>query len=54
LKLEIESSGQTAEVRIDEAELERRQLHERAAQNPVVRRILEQTRGEIVWVKERP
>lgn len=37
---------------IDEAEQKRRQLHERALQNPAIRSILEQTRGEIVWVKE--
>jgi DNA polymerase III subunit gamma/tau len=51
MRVEVLVSGQTEE-RVDQAELARRQLHERAMKNPAVKRILEQTRGEIVWVKE--
>ncbi len=51
LSIEVRISGQIEE-RVDEAELQRNQLRERAMQNPAVRLILEQTRGEIVWVKE--
>jgi DNA polymerase-3 subunit gamma/tau len=51
MRVEVLVSGRTEE-RVDEAELARRQLHERAMKNPAVKRILEQTRGEIVWVKE--
>jgi hypothetical protein len=51
LKIEVTSSGQI-EKRVDEAELKRQQLRERAMKNPAVRLILEQTRGEIVSVKE--
>ena len=47
-----ETGGQV-EQRVDEAELKRRQLRERALQNPAVKTILEKTRGELVWVKER-
>jgi DNA polymerase III subunit gamma/tau len=50
MRVEVLISGQ-AEERVDEAELARRQLHERAMKNSAVKRILEQTRGEIVWVK---
>jgi DNA polymerase-3 subunit gamma/tau len=51
MRVEVLVSGQTEE-RVDEAERARRQLHERAMKNPAVKRILEQTRGEIVWVKD--
>jgi DNA polymerase III subunit gamma/tau len=51
MRVEVIVSGQTEE-RVDEAENARRQLHERAMKNPAVKRILEQTRGEIVWVKD--
>jgi DNA polymerase III subunit gamma/tau len=51
MRVEVLISGQTEE-RVDEAELARQQLHERAMKNPAVKRILEQTRGEIVWVKD--
>ncbi len=51
LHIEVRISGQVEE-RVDEAEMKRKQLRERAMQNPAVRLILEQTRGEIVWVKE--
>jgi hypothetical protein len=51
MRVEVLISGQSEE-RVDEAEHARRQLHERAMKNPAVKRILEQTRGEIVWVKE--
>jgi DNA polymerase III subunit gamma/tau len=51
MRVEVLVSGQTEE-RVDEAERARQQLHERAMKNSAVKRILEQTRGEIVWVKE--
>jgi hypothetical protein len=50
--VEVKISGQL-EDRVDEAELKRRQLQERATQNPAARLILDQTRGEIIWVKEK-
>ncbi len=52
MSVEVRISRQF-EDRVDEAELKRRQLHERAMQNPAARLILDQTRGEIVWVKEK-
>jgi DNA polymerase-3 subunit gamma/tau len=52
LRIEVKISGQVEE-RVDEAELKRNQLRLRAMQNPAVRLLLEQTRGEIVWVKEK-
>jgi DNA polymerase-3 subunit gamma/tau len=51
LTVEVGIGGQMEE-RVDEAELQRSRLRERAMQNPAVKLILEQTRGEIVWVKE--
>ena len=52
VNLEVKISGQ-AEERIDEAELKRRSLRERAMQNPAVRLIMEKTRAELLWVKEK-
>jgi len=52
VKIEVKISGQIEE-RIDEAELKRRQLRERAMQSPAVRLIIEKTKAEILWVKER-
>jgi DNA polymerase III subunit gamma/tau len=52
MRVEVKISGQL-EDRVDEAELKRRQLQERATQNPAARLILDQTRGEIIWVKEK-
>jgi DNA polymerase III subunit gamma/tau len=52
LRVEVQINSQTEPEQVDDAELARRKLHERAMNNPAVRRILEQTRGEIVWVKE--
>jgi DNA polymerase-3 subunit gamma/tau len=52
VKLEVKISGQVEE-RIDEAELKRRQLRARAMQSPAVRLIVEKTKAEILWVKER-
>jgi len=52
VNLEVKISGQ-AEERIDEAELKRRSLRERAMQNPAVRLIVEKTRAELLWVKEK-
>ena len=50
--LEVKISGQVEE-RIDDAELKRRQLRERAMQNPAVRLIMEKTKAELLWVKEK-
>lgn len=52
VNLEVRISGQ-AEERIDEAELKRRSLRERAMQNPAVRLIMEKTRAELLWAKEK-
>jgi DNA polymerase III gamma/tau subunit len=52
VNLEVRISGQIEE-RIDEAELKRRSLRERAMQNPAVRLIMEKTRAELLWVKEK-
>jgi DNA polymerase-3 subunit gamma/tau len=51
LRIEVKISGQVEE-RVDEAQLKRDQLQQRARENPAVRLLLEQTRGEIIWVKE--
>lgn len=51
LRLEVRISGQIEE-RVDEAATQRQQLHERARQSPAVRMVLDEMRGEIVWVKE--
>ncbi|MGH9767476.1 MAG: DNA polymerase III subunit gamma/tau [Blastocatellia bacterium] len=48
--LEVKISGQVEE-QIDEAELKRRSLRERAMQNPAVRLIMEKTKAELLWVK---
>jgi len=52
VNLLVRISGQVEE-RIDEAELKRRSLRERAMQNPAVRLIVEKTRAELLWVKEK-
>jgi DNA polymerase-3 subunit gamma/tau len=52
INLSVKISGQVEE-RIDEAELKRRGLRERAMQNPAVRLIMEKTRAELLWVKEK-
>jgi DNA polymerase III subunit gamma/tau len=51
LRIEVRISGQVEE-RVNEAEAQRQQLHERARQSPAVRLVLDEMRGEIVWVKE--
>jgi DNA polymerase-3 subunit gamma/tau len=50
--LAVKISGQVEE-RIDEAELKRRGLRERAMQNPAVRLIMEKTRAELLSVKDK-
>ena len=52
ISLVVKISGRVEE-RIDEAELKRRNLRERAMQNPAVRLIVEKTRAEVLWVKEK-
>ncbi len=51
VKIEVRISGQTEKV-IDEEEQQRARLHERALRIPAVRQFLEESRGEIVWVRE--
>ncbi|MBO0857824.1 MAG: DNA polymerase III subunit gamma/tau [Chloracidobacterium sp.] len=52
INLVVKISGQVEE-RIDEPESERRGLRERAMGNPAVRLIMEKTRAELLWVKEK-
>lgn len=52
INLEVKISGQVEE-QVDEAELKRRLLRERAMQNPAVRLIVEQTKAELLSVKEK-
>lgn len=52
INLEVKISGQVEE-QIDEAELKRQRLRERAMQNPAVRLIMEKTKAELLWVKEK-
>ena len=52
IRVEVVISGQGVEKAVDEAAVKRQELKERAMQNPAVRRILDEFRGEIVWVKE--
>jgi hypothetical protein len=51
INLEVKISGQVEE-KIDEDELKRRRLRERAMQNPAVRLIMERTKAELLSVKE--
>ena len=52
IRVEIVISGQAVEKTVDEAGLKRQELKERAMQNPAVRRVMEEFRGEVVWVRE--
>ncbi|MEO6725475.1 MAG: DNA polymerase III subunit gamma/tau [Blastocatellia bacterium] len=52
IRVEVVISGQGVENAVDEAAVKLQELKERAMQNPAVRRILDEFRGEIVWVKE--
>jgi DNA polymerase-3 subunit gamma/tau len=49
---EVRTAANQANRAEEQRERERQQLHERAMQIPAVREFLEQTRGEIVWVRE--
>ncbi|MFM8394212.1 MAG: DNA polymerase III subunit gamma/tau, partial [Acidobacteriota bacterium] len=51
LRVEVRVSGEVKKV-VNEREAERERLRQRALQNPVVKQVLEQTRGEILWVRE--
>jgi len=51
MKINVTISGEV-EQRIDSAVEKRQQLIDRAMKNPAVRLIIEQTRGDIVSVKE--
>lgn len=53
IRVEVQiTGGNTVEKPVDETEVKRQQLKEAAMQNPAVRRVLEEFRGEVVWVKE--
>jgi DNA polymerase III subunit gamma/tau len=52
INLVVKISGQVEE-RIDEVELKRRGERERAMQNPAVRLVMEKTRAELLWVKQK-
>jgi DNA polymerase-3 subunit gamma/tau len=51
IRVEVSISGQEV-ARVDEAEIERQRLRERALNNPAVRLVLEKFRGEIISVRE--
>ncbi|MDX2033738.1 MAG: hypothetical protein SF339_23890, partial [Blastocatellia bacterium] len=53
IRVEVRISGQV-ETRVSESEMKRRDLHERAKSDPAVQTLLETSRGEIVWVREKP
>lgn len=50
--LEVMISGQIEES-VDDAETKRRQLRERAMQSPAVRLIMEKTKAEVLWIREK-
>ncbi len=53
IRVEVQiTGGNTVEKPVDQTEIKRQQLKEAAMQNPAVRRVLEEFRGEVVWVKE--
>lgn len=52
IRVDVVISGQTVEKTVDETAVKRQELKERALQNPAVRRVVEEFRGEVVWVKE--
>lgn len=52
IRVEVGISGRPAEKIVDDAEVKRRELIERAKQIPAVQRVLDEFRGEILWVKE--
>jgi DNA polymerase III subunit gamma/tau len=52
INLVVKVSG-LVEERIDEVELKRRGERERAMQNPAVRLVMEKTRAELLWVKQK-
>ncbi|MFN0108698.1 MAG: DNA polymerase III subunit gamma/tau [Blastocatellia bacterium] len=55
LRIEVQigsGANSVIEKRVDETEVKRQQLKESAMQNPAVRRVVDEFRGEIVWVKE--
>jgi DNA polymerase-3 subunit gamma/tau len=51
VKIEVKLSGQ-AEERVDEAEMQRLRLRDRAMKSPAVRMIVEKTKADILWVRE--
>ncbi len=51
LQVEVRISGEVRQI-VNEKEEELKRLRQRALSNPVVRQVVEQTRGEILWVRE--
>jgi DNA polymerase-3 subunit gamma/tau len=52
VNVQIGGSEVPVEKPVDQTETKRQELREAAMQNPAVRRVMEEFRGEIVWVKE--
>lgn len=53
IRVEVQlNESAAAEKPVDETEVKRQKLKEAAMQNPAVRRVIEEFRGEVVWVKE--
>ncbi len=52
IRVDVVISGQAVEKVVDETAVKRQELKERAMQNPAVLRVMEEFRGEVVWVKE--
>lgn len=55
IRVEVQINGEAAnnaQPVIDQTAVKRQELKEAAMQNPAVRRVMEEFRGEIVWVKE--
>ena len=53
VEVQISDNGETEKI-VDQTALKRQELKEAALQNSAVRRVLDEFKGEIVWVKESP
>lgn len=54
IRVEVQIDGESSppQQAVDQTAVKRQELKEAAMQNPAVRRVMEEFRGEIVWVKE--
>lgn len=54
IRVEVQIGGEPSPTQqaVDQTAVKRQELKEAAMQNPAVRRVMEEFRGEIVWVKE--